>query len=89
MKNILLDLRLAAALASGAIYPDAMQVVEIDEQRDLVTLETSTGLLYEFYGVTEERTVGDVAAVLMYNNGTTKTALDDAILRAVNSGFRR
>ena len=84
-----MGLTLAAALASGAIYPDAMQVVEINEQRDLVTLETSTGLLYEFYGVTEEWTVGDVAAVLMYNNGTPKTALDDAILRAVNSGFRR
>lgn len=88
MKKILLGLTLAAALASGAIYPDAMQVVKIDEQRDLVTLETSTGLLYEFYGVTEEWTVGDIAAVLMYNSGTPETALDDAILRAVNSGFR-
>lgn len=87
MKSIIIALVVAAALAASAlIYPECMEVVDIDRAADLVTLETSAGHLYQMTGA-EDWQRGDLAALLMWSNGTPDDVTDDAILTARASGF--
>lgn len=74
-----------ALVVSGVIYPATMEVVEVDEQCDVVTFETSQGDLFQITGVGDWE-VGDFASLIMYNNDTP-TIVDDVILVAQYSGF--
>ena len=65
-----------ALISSGTIYPDAMTVTDITQ--DTVTIETSTGNLFQFTGA-EDYEVGDMAATIMYSHGT-EDVTDDSIL---------
>lgn len=67
-------------------YPSAGYVVDIDIDRDTVTFEDADGYLWEIDGV-EEWEPGDLAALLMHDNGTPDSVEDDVILSAVQSGF--
>lgn len=67
-------------------YPSIGYVVDIDIDRDIVTVEDADGYLWEFDGI-EEWEPGDLAAMLMHDNGTPDNAEDDVILSAVQSGF--
>lgn len=69
---------------AGRIYPQAFRVYSVDRSADLVTLETSTGLLFDFYGV-EDWTTGDVCAAVMDDNGTPEI-IDDRIIMARYAG---
>jgi len=86
MKNIG---KLMAAVAASALialalvlafirslYPDAMTVTDITQ--DTVTIETSTGNLFQFTGA-EDYEVGDMVATIMYSHGTEEVT-DDSIL---------
>lgn len=67
------------------VYPVSTVVTEVDEELNLVTVETFTGIKYQFYG-TDDWIPGDVAALLMDTNGTD-TVIDDSIIAARYSGW--
>lgn len=78
---------LASVLAaSRLIYPATMEVINISG--DVVTMETATGHIYEMDGA-EDWQEGDLAALIMWNNGTPDNVEDDIILAARYSGFYR
>lgn len=86
MKQTIAALLLVTQLLTlRVIYPDTMIVVDLDRDHDLVTVETSTGFNYQFFGV-EDYAIGDLVGVLMYNS-LTDDVRDDEILRAQYSGF--
>ena len=66
-------------------YPATMYVADIVEEEDLVVLQDSEGFQWEFYGV-EDWFVGDLASVLMYDNGTTEI-YDDQIMKVRYAGI--
>lgn len=80
------------ALVAGAIipikciYPTTLKVIKEDYQADTLTLETSSGIIYEMTGV-EDYDVGDLVSVMMFNAGTPKNIGDDWILVAHYTGF--
>jgi hypothetical protein len=61
-----------------------MRVTEIDTSTDTVTLRTSTGHSYDFYGV-EDWAIDDICSCIMSDNGT-ETVEDDKILDTKYSG---
>lgn len=69
----------------SSIYADTAQIVSIDREQDLVTVETSVGHLFSFYGC-EDYCEGWFVNLLMSDNGTTSVT-DDIILRATYSGY--
>lgn len=86
-EKILLVLALIGILLlSASFYPQAFVVYEIDRENDLVTVESATGMLYAFYGVSDYE-VGDIVSCIMFNGFTGKTVLDDAIVSARYTGF--
>ena len=82
----LLLIFLAGIAISGRIYPETMIVCEIDLQADVVTLETATGLLYQYAGV-EDADIGDLEALIMFNAGNKKYVTDDVILSHRYAGY--
>lgn len=67
-------------------YPSAGYVVDIDIDRNTVTFEDADGYLWEIDGA-EDWEPGDLAVMLMHDNGTPNDMEDDVILSAVQSGF--
>lgn len=76
----------AASIAAASIifYPATMTVTSV--QNDVVTLETSTGHVYEMDGA-EDWMPGDIASLVMSDNGTPEDITDDVILSARYSGY--
>lgn len=66
-------------------YPSTMIVEHLDYSNDTVVLRDSVGFIWEFNG-TEDWVIGDVASVLLYDNGTD-VVFDDEICRVYYSGF--
>lgn len=60
------------------LYPVSAIVTEINEKDDIVTVEDTSGNLWDFYGV-EDWTVGDGCAMIMDDNGTENVE-DDRIV---------
>lgn len=81
MKELILTLILTAN-----IYPTSGKVVKLNALEDTVTFETSSGLLYEFYGI-EDWYLGDHVAAIMYDNGTPETVVDDEIMSVRYTGY--
>lgn len=69
------------------IYPATAEVVELDLASDLVIAETSTGISYSFEGC-EDWLLGDLVSMIMDDNGTPGTILDDKIIDCRYSGYR-
>ena len=65
------------------IYPTAMEVVSIEN--DVVTVQTSTGIAYQFIGA-EDLAVGDLVALIMDSKGTAEV-FDDEILQVRYAGY--
>lgn len=63
-------------------YPETGKVVSISG--DAVTVETSTGNLFEFYG-SEDWFVGDIVSMIMDSCGTVQVN-DDVIITVKYSG---
>ena len=80
--KLLIMLLASLGLFSGSIYPQAMTVVSVED--DIVTMETSTGHLFQMYGA-DDWEVGDLAAVMLFDNGTERIE-DDAIIAARYAG---
>lgn len=60
------------------IYPACGVVVALDRDADTVTVEDVAGFTWAFYGV-EDWCLGDVAAMIMYDNGTLSIKDDEII----------
>lgn len=67
-------------------YPSAGYVVDIDIEWGTVTFEDADGFLWTIDGIGDWE-FGDLAALLMHDNGTPDNVEDDIILSAVQSGF--
>jgi len=67
------------ALTIAGLYPNAGTVTAIDRETDTVTVQVSSGHLFEFLGA-EDYDIGDTVAMIMSDNGTPDTILDDLIL---------
>ena len=86
-KKVLGMLAIASVLFSkGYLYPDIMEVTDVNYKTDIVTLETSTGFVYQFKG-TEDYYVDDLVAVVMFNNGTPNSIKDDKIIAHRYGGY--
>ena len=77
----------ATPTSKGDIYPDTMTVTGIDTEADVVTLTTSSGHMYQFYGV-EDWQIGDICSCIMNDNGT-ETIEDDIIVDTKYSGHQK
>lgn len=89
-KLLILILAIAIVLCvcscgKSTLYPETGKVVLISG--DAVTVETSTGNLFEFYG-SEDWFVGDIASMIMDSCGTD-VVTDDVIITAKYSGAWR
>ena len=62
-----------------------MVITNLDYQTDIVTCETSTGFIFEFYGC-EDYFINDIIICTMDNKGT-KEIFDDEIIDTSFSGF--
>ena len=69
---------------SSTLYPETGKVVEICN--DTVSVETSTGNLFEFYG-SEDWSIGDCVSMIMDSCGTQKVT-DDIIIDAHYSAWK-
>lgn len=74
----------AAVAMAGLIYPQAYIVTDVNYETDVVEITSPTGFTYEFTG-TEDWTVGDLCACLMYSNYTTNIT-DDTIITVRYAG---
>lgn len=65
-------------------YALTTKVVELNRENDVVVCENFNGNLWEFYGC-EDWQLGDIASLLMDDNGTS-TIYDDEIVSARYNG---
>lgn len=88
MRKILI-LVLSLLLAGNAhhVYPSCGVVVEVDREADEIVIEDLSGFLWAAYGA-EDWCVGDVAAMIMDDNGT-EIIFDDVILSVTYQGVIR
>lgn len=66
-------------------YPMTAKIIEIDRMEDIVTVEDSTGNVWEFYGV-EDFEKGDCVSMIM-NNKDTESIFDDEIINVKYSAW--
>ena len=87
MTKTLTAIAIAAGLAAaGTIYPQTSIITNCDAQKDLVTMDTGTGILYQFYGV-EDYSEGDLISCIMFDNFTPDDVRDDVILSVRYAGY--
>ena len=87
MKKIFVFVALIIILFSGCgkiekYYPETGKVISVSG--DVVTVETCTGNLFEFYG-SEDWMIGDCVSMILNSCGTP-TVEDDEILKVKYSG---
>ena len=75
-----------ALLAALGLSPLTARVTDLDRTTDTVTIETATGLLFQFYGC-EDYEVGDYVSAILYDNGTKGNVTDDIIVSVHYSGY--
>jgi len=85
LKKGLFIMLAALTIESTNIYPATMRVADIDG--DLLTVETSTGIAYQYETDTSDYCVNDLVSVIMHRNRTPDTILDDIILDMQYSGY--
>jgi hypothetical protein len=74
------------SIGNKNIYPDTLIIDKIDTINDVVIGRTVTGMLYSFEGC-EDWQIGDIAAVIMNDNGTKDTVTDDRIINVRYTGY--
>ena len=67
------------------LYAMSARVVELDPERDIVTVENTQGFLWEFYGC-EDWEIGDACACVMNDRGTERI-FDDKIVSVRYEGM--
>lgn len=74
-----------AAFKLDCMYATTTIVDRIDKSQDIVTLKDYNGYIYQISPV-EDWEVGDIASILMDDNGTPFDKLDDKIVSVKYSG---
>jgi len=69
----------------NTIYNIGMRITQLNYVQNIVTCETSTGFVFEFYGCEDYHT-DDIIICVMDNNGT-RQIMDDLIIDTIYSGF--
>ena len=91
MKQLLACLPLIGILVqAGVVYPQAMKVYAVDEGTDgsyTVTLLSSDGNMYGLDTNLKDLKLGEMVAVLMYDNMTAGNPQDDTVLAMRRTGF--
>ncbi len=77
----------AKAANAHEVYPRAMEIVEFEHYTDTVVCVDAVGLEWAFYGI-EDWDIGDLVIVMLDNNGTPNTMVDDIITDTIFSGYR-
>lgn len=67
------------------LYPITAVITSVDTETNIVTMETATGHIYEFYGC-EDYEVSDLVSCIM-NDNRTENVSDDIIIDVRYSGF--
>ena len=87
IKNLIAAFGIVSALAtSGLVYPATMQVTDIDYCRDVVTMETATGHIYQLFGA-EDYMHGDLVSCVMWDTAADNDITNDIIVSHRFSGF--
>lgn len=73
-------------LVHDCYYAQGFIVSDINIDSDLVTIKTSTGVIYQFFGI-EDWEINDHCVCLMFNNFTSKDIMDDKIINIRYCGF--
>lgn len=73
-----------ASSVKSSVYPLTTKVVMVDYSTDVVWCKDYNGNVWEFYGC-EDWAIGDVASLLMNDNGTENIS-DDEIMSARYQG---
>lgn len=68
------------------IYSTTTMVTNVDYDADVVTIQTFSGIEYQFKGY-EDWYEGDICTVTMWDNDTPDTVYDDEILQTRYSGW--
>ena len=68
----------AQASSPETLYPTVMQVIDMNTQENVLILVDFNGNTWEWEGI-EDWAIGDIAGVIMDNNGTSNI-YDDEIL---------
>lgn len=76
-----------AKLYAGNYYPAGFIVTEVNKDSDIVTIESSTGFLFQFSGC-EDWEIGDGCAAIMDRCGTPEV-IDDKIVRVTYTGYNQ
>ena len=85
IKNKIALLGLLFSLCSqNVIYSNSYIITDIDYKNDLVTISTTTGIEYQFFGC-EDYMTGDIISCIMFTN-YTEIVTDDIILHNEYSG---
>lgn len=69
----------------GNYYPRAMEIVELDAERDIVVCEDATGFVWEFYDI-DDWEVSDLVVAILCKNGT-EVITDDYFVEIRWSGY--
>lgn len=68
------------------VYSTTTMVTDVDYNADVVTIQTFSGIEYQFEGC-EDWYKGDICTVTMWDNDTPDTVYDDEILQTRYSGW--
>lgn len=69
----------------NSFYPMTAKIIEIDRAEDIVTVEDSTGNVWEFYGV-EDFEKDDCVSMIM-DSKNTESIFDDEIINVKYSAW--
>ena len=75
-----------ASSVKSSVYPLTTKVVMVDYPTDVVWCKDYNGNVWEFYGC-EDWAIGDVASLLMNDNGTENIEDDEIINARYNGTF--
>lgn len=75
-----------APVQEHSVYMRAMEVTNLDYEKDIVTCVDAVGFEWEFYGC-EDYCEKDIVCALMDTMGTEDTIEDDVILKTNYSGY--
>lgn len=91
MRQLMACLALIGVLVKAQIvYPQTMKIHSVDEGAEgsyTVTLSDNRSFLYGFDTDSGDWTVGELVAVIMYDNMTVNDPTDDEVIAARHTGF--
>lgn len=76
---------LGVMVKNNLIYPQTTIVTNVDYINDIVTIETFSGNIYQFYGC-DDYIINDIVSCIMFTN-YTENVTDDIIIMKQYDGY--